>query len=319
MRQTIWSTMAALEEQRTPYVLVTVVRSVRPSSARPGMRAVVTADGRIDGFIGGQCTRHLVLEMAREVLARRDACLLRVTTDPVPSSDPGVVTRLMTCQSGGEVELLLEPHLPPPVLVIIGGTPIADAVRSLAEDLDYTVHQHAWEPPETLEALFARALSVEGERPAYLIASQGEYDEDALLAVAAHHPSYVGVVASPRRAERLREVLIEAGASPEFVEAVSAPAGLDLGAVSPAEVALSILAELLVVRRRTPVEAARPVVREEDVRPSAVLDPVCGMTVDLNATPHTAVHQGTTYGFCGRGCLQAFLQDPASYAAQSAH
>ncbi len=331
MNDSLWQDMMQLEQARTPYVLVTVVRSVRPSSARPGMRALVTADGRMRGFVGGQCTRHTVVEVALEALRRQEPCLVHITPDPVPRAEPGVTVRLMTCASGGQVELYVEPHQPAPILAVVGGTPIAAAAASLGRSVGYDVRHHVWEPPVPLEGFLARMVEETPSDAAWLVASQGEYDEDAIIALAPLTPPYLGVVASPRRAARMRDVLREASVSETVLADMAAPAGLDLGAVTPAEIAVTILAQLM-ERRRHKLPTPQPVPETDTGQDTAgegdgndsthprgtlAIDPVCGMSVDLATTPHLYSHQGMVYGFCCRGCRDAFAKAPEAYAAKA--
>lgn len=312
MNEARWRRMAQLEESRTAYALATVVHTTPPSSARPGMRALVTPDGGLEGFVGGQCTRETVVDVAREVLRTGQPRIVRITADPVPAVEPGVMVRMMTCASGGEVTLFVEPHIPAPVLAVVGDTPIARAVVELAHGAGYDVRHHVWQAPMPLEAFLDQAVAGTPHDALWVVASQGAYDEDALLALAPLAPPYLGVVASPRRAQHLRAVLREAGASPAVLDAMVAPAGLDLGAVTPVEIAVTIVAQLMERRRERPRTAMA------DAGPAAAgtgfaVDPVCGMTVDIETSPHRWEYDGRSWVFCDRSCRDAFARDPMAY------
>lgn len=309
----LWTIMAALDRRRLPYTAITVVRTRPPSSARPGMRAVVTAEGALHGFVGGQCTRRTVVDAALAVLREGSPRLLRITPDPTAAREADMLVQPMTCLSGGEVDLFLEPHYPPAALAVVGDTPIAEAVATLAQALQCAVYAYRWhaEGAEALPAFLQRMIAATPPEAAWVVATQGEYDEDVLLALASAASPYLAVVASPRRAERLRAVLTEAGVPEAALARLHAPAGLDLGAVSPPEIALSILAEWLAERHRQ----GRPALMSRPVAPLApgAVDPVCGMAVDLATTPYRYRYRDTEWGFCARGCLEAFRQQPEAY------
>ncbi len=168
--------------------------------------------------------------------------------------------------------------------------------------------------------------------PYVVVASQGTWDEEAVLSALRLEPAYVGLVASPTRAETVRAWLLGEGVAPERVAALRAPAGLDLGAEGAAEVAVSILAELVQVRRgragfvaspgpatlaSEPVER-RPVAAAPAVDDIVLLDPVCGMTVDRASARHLAEHAGIVYAFCSIGCRSSFVREPHAYVGSGA-
>jgi xanthine dehydrogenase accessory factor len=151
-----------------------------------------------------------------------------------------------------------------------------------------------------------------------VVATQGQWDEEAVaMALARSSAAYVGLVASPTRAAAVRSWLVDEGVAAEKIEMLRAPCGMDVGATTPEEVAVSILAELVAVRRGK-ASFATPPLAEMDVAAPAeeqmvLLDPVCGMTVDPGSTRHIAEHAGTIYAFCSAGCRTAFRKDPEAY------
>jgi xanthine dehydrogenase accessory factor len=304
----IWQRLVELERDAIPYALVTVVRTLRPMSAQVGMKAVVLADGTLEGFVGGHCTRRLVSEAGRSAIRSGQSELLIISPEPVADADPGVRHQAMTCESGGTVELFIEPRLPTPVLAVVGDTPVAHALAEMAPVMDLRVCRLTWDPPESLDAFQGRIQNAIRPGDFLVVASQGDYDAEALLAVAAQSLRYVGLVASPRRAAAVRDALRRQGVESTFLERLSAPAGLDLGARTPAEIAVSILAELVRVGI-SPVPA--------DVKLAAtasmVVDPICGMTVDLSKTPHQAEYGGRRFGFCCGACRERFIESPERY------
>jgi xanthine dehydrogenase accessory factor len=330
---TIPDEIRLLEERREPYAVVTVVRRVRPSSANVGDKAVVTSDGRMFGFVGGQCTRGLVTDQAQQCIKTGQSQLLLITANPPAEVEEGVTVLPMTCQSEGEVELFIEPKLPDPLLVVIGDSPVALALEELAPKFGWFSRRLALEqreensddPAERLK----RNLSKVYESEMYaVVATMGQYDDDGLLALREFSLAYAGVVISPKRWRSLREALLSAGASAEFCDFVAAPAGYDIGAVGAQEIALSIFAQMIERRRRqtevryhppsdvsiseTSTEEAAHVSTAQ--RLGTGVDPVCGMRVDLDSTPYRTVHEGKTYGFCCPHCLRKFQQEPETYA-----
>lgn len=303
--------VAAYEATRSPYAVATVVRVVRPSSARVGMKAVVGPDGRMTGWVGGQCTRALVADVAREAIRTGEAVLVRITPDPAGAADAGVVVRPMTCHSGGTVELFVEPRRPAPRVVVVGDTPVARRVAELGRWMGYDVRVVAEGEAAPWSDLERQLLEAATDGAWVVVASQGAYDEEALLALAACPVRSVGLVASPRRAQQLAAFLRERGAS-GILDRLAAPAGLDLGARSAEEIAVSIVAGLVREQRTGPGDPPREATPKAVVQP---VDPVCGMAVD----PATAVHrgdwQGRTYLFCCRSCWERFQADPAAYVS----
>ena len=265
------SRMEGLRAAREPFVTATVVRAAKPTSVRPGDSALVLADGTIEGFVGGVCAQSSVRLHAARALETGDAILLRLVPGVAPADAPatpdGVVVAHNPCLSGGSLEIFLEPQLVAPRMAIVGETPIARALAELAAAAGYDV-------------------SAGDDAAALVIASHGE-DEEATLAAALHAGvPYVALVASPRRG---RAVLDSLDVPDALLERIHTPAGLDIGARTPAEIAISILAQIIASR------TAQPHVM-------SAIDPVCGMEVVVgDATPS---FQGVY--FCCEGCRSKY-------------
>jgi xanthine dehydrogenase accessory factor len=313
---------ADLARRGEPFALATVVGRKAPISAQVGDMAVVTRDGDLRGWVGGSCTRETVLTEARKAMDDGRPRFLALDPDPASMERPGVSVYLMTCHSGGNVEIHIQPVLPRPVVVVYGVSPAARATARLAQAMGYVVH--AVDPMADASA-FPGAVSITTEprgiripktaAPLFaVVATQGQWDEDAVLAAFALQPQYLGVVASPKRFAEMRKQL--ADRAPEAALAsIKAPAGLDLGARLPEEIALSILAEIVKLRREEAPERAL------DAAPAAegeARDPVCGMTVRVEGAKHTARHQGREFFFCGAGCRERFLVAPERCLAVAA-
>lgn len=301
-----------LQAERAGFVLATVVRAERPTSAKPGDRALVLADGTVEGFVGGTCAESTVRLHGMRLLATGESILLRITPDaedatvpesvvPLaegPAASEGMLTVENHCLSGGTLDIFLEAMLPPALIGVHGEAPIARALRMLCAAMGYAVTGELTGPavlPADLEAV--------------LVASHGQ-DEEAVLASALRAGvPYVGLIASRRRGAG---VLAALDVSEQERALVHTPAGLDIGASGPEEVALSVLAE--VISSRPKERRDRPPIPQQQTPASVeALDPVCGMTVAVSDSSLSTVQGGVPYYFCGSGCLQAFSDDPGRY------
>jgi xanthine dehydrogenase accessory factor len=331
--RSIFARAAELEAAGRPFVVATVVAVRRPTSARPGASGIVHPDGAIEGWVGGSCAQPVVVREALRALGDGQPRLLRLSKDAPAEGrrGDGIVELVMTCHSGGTLEIYVEPHLPAPVLWVAGTTPIAGALVALGSAAGWRVS--VFDPIADPDAFPSAERVVTGTdiagldpdmAPAVVVATQGVWDEEALAAALARDASYVGLVASPTRAAVVRAWLREeAGVADERLAALRAPAGLDLGAETAEEVALSILAELVQVRRGTAAFVASPgpatlagapaLDMEPIVDDIVLLDPVCGMTVDRAHARHLAEHDGVVYAFCSMGCRTSFIREPTAY------
>jgi xanthine dehydrogenase accessory factor len=262
MRAELLRMAAELAERGEPFALALVVRREPYSSAHAGDMAIVTETGVFHGWLGGTCTQPTVVREAREALAEGRPRLVALSPEPESDRRAGVAVRPMTCHSGGTVDIYLEPVLPPPRLVVFGVAPVARALCRLGKAMGYAVdlvdpdaHRDAFPEADRVHADVASLQAQRHPRGAGLfaaVATMGQRDEPALLEALSLAPAWVGVVASRRRYEEIREVVAARGGA-EAVRAVRNPAGLDIGAKTPEEIALSILAD--VVRTRRAAEA----------------------------------------------------------------
>lgn len=333
--RSIHARAAELETGGRTFVLATVVAVQKPTSARPGASGIIHPDGTIEGWVGGSCAQPVVVREALRALADGQPRLLRLSKDGPGEGrrGDGIVELVMTCHSGGTLEIYVEPHLPAPHLWVAGTTPIAGALVALGSASGWRVT--LFDPIADPDA-FPAAEAVLGDRelrtlettvpPYVVVATQGVWDEEAVAAALRRDVAYVGLIASPTRAAVVRTWLREEADLPEDrVAALRAPAGMDLGAETAEEVALSILAELVQVRRgRAGFVAApgpatiagradEPLAEGPIVDDIVLLDPVCGMTVDRKDARHLAEYGGVVYAFCAMGCRTRFIRDPASF------
>jgi len=256
---------ARLKAEGEAFCLATVVRTVSVTAAKAGAKAVIRADGSVaEGWIGGGCARAAVVTAAREALADGQPRLVCVMPKDLlaergvaPGEErDGVRFARNACPSRGTMDVFVEPMLPRPALVVLGASPVAVALAGLAPRFGFAVTVCA---PAEDQARFADAdTRIEGYAPLgaaegqrfIVVSTQGRGDEAALHAALAAPAAHVAFVGSRRKLAALREELIEDGLSPERFDAVKGPAGLDLGAITPEEIALSILAEIVQIRRR---------------------------------------------------------------------
>ena len=321
MRPDLLTLAASLAAREERFALVTVVRREPPSSARVGDTALVTGSGDYHGWAGGGCTRSTVVREALRAIADGEPRLLSLSPEPEEGQRGGVVALPMTCDSGGTVEIYVEPVLPVARLLLFGSSPAVRVLARIGHAMGYRVEVV---DPDADKEDFPGAERVsqtiapdDVPRGAHvLVATMGERDLEAIEAVAGRAPAYLGVIASGKRFAQLRDALRARGVSREALERIVAPAGLDIGARSPEEIALSIMAQI-VERRRRP--AAKAAIARPAEAPREAIDPVCGMSVTIAGARHTAEMNGVSHYFCCSGCRTKFLAEPSRYAAARAH
>ncbi len=297
-----------LTESGAVFVTATVVRVEHPASAQPGDVALVHDDGEVEGFVGGVCAQNSVRLYSLKAIERGEPLLLRILPEgPVSAKnganldpgheithDEGSVTVQNPCLSGGAIEVFLEPFLPAPRMIVAGDTPIAAALLRLGPEVGL----------ETVEGRGDDSGSPvpSAEDLALVVAAHGRDERAILRAALEAGVAYVGLVASRRRGGAVLDELRLDGVSEELIGRIDTPAGLDIGARTPSEIALSILASIIEVRRHSSTTprswAAAP--------PATAVDPICGMSVLIEPNALSVQRGGETYYFCGEGCKQAF-------------
>lgn len=285
-----------LRRRHEAFALATVVRCERPTSAKPGAKAIVREDGTVLGWVGGACAEPTVVREALAALRDGQPRLVSLVGEGGRSGGrtEGVVEYPMTCHSGGTLEIYVEPYLPRPILLLVGHGPVIDALARLGQTVDL---ETVLLPAEAADRIAATATT---PRASIVVATHSDDDAEALASALATPARYVSLVASRKRAasvvERLRRRAVPVGRLDEL----RAPAGLDIGAVTPQEIAVSILAEIVQARRSHKLEARAPEPGAEAV------DPVCGMTVEIAAARYRSqTPDGPAY-FCCLGCKETF-------------
>jgi xanthine dehydrogenase accessory factor len=284
-----------LRAARVPYVHARVVLAEAPTSAKPGAEALVLPDGTIEGFVGGSCAESTVRAQGLALLDSGESLLLRITPAPEPDA-PGKLVVHNPCLSGGTLEIFMEPVLPAPLMLVVGNAPVATALAGVAEQIGWAATHVDGE------------LTVEGcaGASAVVVASHGRDEEPALVAALQADVPYVGLVASRKRGEA---VIGSLGMCSGHTSRIHSPAGLDIGARTPGEIALSIMTEIVSLRPRP---SGRPVSESTPPAESAT-DPVCGMSVVMVDSSLHLDHDGNRQWFCGSGCLRAFAANPDAY------
>ncbi|MFC5499922.1 XdhC family protein [Caenimonas terrae] len=292
----------ALNRRGERYAMVTVVRITPPTSAYVGAQAIVTADGSLTGSVGGGCARDVVVAAALEAIQSGIARLVLISNAASGAVPAGVERHPMRCASDGEIELFIQPHTPAPLLLVLGNTPAAAQARVFAEQCGFR--------------LTDSAAGAQAEQIAIaLVATQGEDDETALQAALASPARQVLLIASRRKAQGLREAMRRRGVSEQRLAAIEAPAGPDIGAHSPAHIALAAVAGAVAcwTRAAAVAPAAAPL-------PPSYVNPVCGIEVDPAQARHVVTYGGEQFYFCCDGCRLQFEQDPGKYfAIQAGH
>jgi len=270
-----------LAETGEPFATATVVRVQRPTSAEVGNAAIVLEDGTIEGFVGGDCAEESVRTYALKAIESAEPMLLRI----VPfggEEERGVVTVQNPCLSGGMIEVFLEPVVGAPRVFVEGDMPIAHALIRLGAQVG-------------LEMVGVVGGDFEpGPRDlALVVAGHGREELPALRTGLEAGLPYVGLVASRRRGQGVIGELRSDGVPTELLARIDTPAGLDIGARTPEEIAVSILGRIIEVRRASRSAAT-------------AVDPICGMTVTVGAATPSLVHDGQAVHFCSDGCRDAF-------------
>jgi xanthine dehydrogenase accessory factor len=301
-----------------------------PQSAKPGSKAIIRPDGSISGWIGGGCVQPIVVREAQKALNTGKPKLVSISPEAMRGDWKGVEAYQMECQGGGSLEIYLEPVIPKPELLIVGNSPVAQILTGLGRALDFKVciadpEAEREQFPEAdvvltdLESLRGRINS----RSYVVVATMGNGDEEGLEAVVGTQPQYLGLVASKEKAKSLFQYISDRGIPDEDIAGVKCPAGLELGAETLPEIALSVMAEITRLRRVVSEQSLElvkiskgsilPVMQETDDSPTESLDPVCGMTVaTANARYKMDLEEKTIY-FCSLRCKVAFAQSPQQF------
>jgi len=347
MQKDFYNQVHAMRDAGDPFALATVIRAEKPTSAKVGAKAIITEDGKLSGWIGGSCAEPTVKREAKKALQDGQPRLIRLCPPEKMGQAPqeGVTEIALTCISGGTLEIYIEPQLAQPHLVVIGHLATAEALVSLGKDLGWRIslmgldvtRERFPDADQVVDELDFQQIKT-SQNTYVVVASHGNYDEDMLVAALQSAAPYVALIASKKRASAILQYLNESNLTPEQIARLKYPAGLDFGAATPEEIALSILAEIIQRRRQsqtnggldTSENTARSTLRQAqgNARPATVsnlqlpmaqsvateaIDPVCGMTVEIATAHFTSEFKGRTYYFCATGCKRSFDKEPGKY------
>ena len=299
-----------------------IVHAEKPTSGKVGDKAIVTADGELHGWIGGSCAQPTVSKEGVKSLKDGQSRLIRLSANPAEMTPrEGLIDFPMTCFSGGTLEIYIEPQYPKPRLIIVGTMSVAQTLIHLGKLMSYDVIlvDPDGDAPVQAEAKHTMAdLSKLGNyvRPdTYIVvATHGNFDEVAIENALKANASYIGLVSSKKRFEKVREYLTLQGISEDSIASIKAPAGLDIQARRGDEIALSIMAEIVQKRRNRELEHD---LQAFNAKPLVAIDPVCGMEVEISTAKASYDYEGTTYYFCCNGCKLTFSKNPDKYLQKS--
>lgn len=328
MSQDLYEQIHQLTRAGESFALATVVRVEKPISAKSGDKAIIREDGTLDGWVGGGCAQDTVIREAKKSIREAGPRLLRlVGLGAIAEKSEGVIELPITCHSGGTMDVYIEPILPKPQLILLGNSPVAQTLAKLAHVLNFEID--VFDPNATTDQFpNAHHLSTELDlksvvvRPLsfVIVSTQGHDDEFALEAAATSNAAYISCIASKKKFAARTDYLRDRGVSPDLIARIKAPAGLDIGALTPDEIAASILAELVQFRRQQfaprQKEDAQAVAAVEELVAEAI-DPVCGMSVEIATARYISEYNGSKYYFCARSCMNSFNKEPEKYLAKS--
>jgi len=284
--QELMDAMARMVRENEPFALATIVRTEDATSAKAGAKAVVRMDGSLTGWIGGGCTQGAVKRAARQALEDGKSRMIRVR--PVEKMTDGNVVEGVeqfksSCPSGGTVDLFIEPMLPRPTMVVVGGSPVARALADLAGRMGYALTVAALPDDQaSFDEADRRIVDVEFAPDAVpadafiVVATQGKRDRAALKAALATPVDYVAFIGSRRKGAKLKDVLRTDAADDARIDRLRSPAGLNIGAITPAEIALSVLAEITQLRRQNVRRVPAPDSSVEEVEGAVVETNIVG-------------------------------------------
>lgn len=333
MQNDFYDKVQSLRNNGNPFAIATVIRAEKPTSAKVGAKAMITEDGSLSGWIGGSCAEPTVKREAKKALQDGQPRLIRLCPPEKMGQAPqeGVIEIALTCISGGTLEIYIEPQLAQLHLIVIGHLATAEALVNLSKTLGWRVSLMGLDvtgerfpnADHVLNELDFSRLKI-SQNTHIVVASHGNYDEDMLVAALQSEAPYVALIASKKRAHAILQYLNEANLTQEQIARLKYPAGLDFGAVTPEEIALSILAEIIqryrqssnVADDKSPnINLQLPMAQNPVLE---AIDPVCGMTVEIATAHFSSEHNGKTYYFCAAGCKRSFDKEPGKYVQTEA-
>ena len=338
MRNAYLDKAIELRRNNVAYASAQIVRRVAPSSGKPGDQAIITADGQIHGWIGGGCTRGIVLKEALLSLQDRKPRLVSISPNSQPNAAPGTKIYAMTCQSGGEVDVYIEPVLPKPQLLVFGTSHIGIALAKLAKAMDYRVEvimskvdKAVYADVDQYHELSSFTPTADYQNSFVIVCTQGEGDLQALLQAINLDSRYLAFVSSRKKAQSIFTDLRQHDINFDQLKKIKTPAGIDIGAKLPEEVAISILAEVVATFREssnTIIDLPQAKSSSTSAGPTAppkldlknddfYINPVCQIPVQKSTAKYVLEYSGEKVYFCCDGCKVSFEKDPEKYMVEA--
>ena len=300
--------------------LAVVVRREAPTSGKPGDKALITANGTIKGWIGGGCTRGIIIKEALEAIEELTPRLVRVQPSTDMPESSGVKNYKMTCMSGGSVEVYIEPLMPVTKITVFGRSHIAKALCEIGHVAGFSISVVSNLADDDM---FPQAASItllndfkadQRTHNFVVVCTQGDHDTESLRAALDTKPKYISFVASRKKANSVLMTLKREGVPHEQLVSVKTPAGLDIQAKTPQEVAISILAEIIQVKRQNEIRAedkAKSV--SQPLSDDLYINPVCKIPVQKSTAKHVIEYNSEKVYFCCDGCKDSFEKEPEAY------
>ena len=312
-----------LSNKNEPFAIAMVVRREAPSSGKTGDKALINKFGELTGWIGGGCVQSIVIKEAEDAMRSGKPKLIRIGHSFHDSSQEGVIEYKMTCHSEGTVEIYIEPVLPATHLLVMGNSAIARALVKIGKAAGFRVTAAAPDAKpgsfEKVDELITQLnlQQVKTNQSSFIVvATQGEQDELALEQALQKPAAYIGFVSSRKKKEKVIAYLVQAGLDKKKLDAIHSPAGIDINAKTPEQVAISILAEIIQVQTGLPASSGFKEYDETRVevgKPKFYINPVCGVPVDVKNPKHIVDYHGELVYFCCDGCKVKFDEDPQKY------
>lgn len=312
-----------LNKNNEPFAIALVVRREAPSSGKAGDKAVINKFGEISGWVGGGCVRSIIIKEAEDAMKTGEPRLVKIGNSIPASKLEGVIEYKMTCHSEGTVEIYIEPILPRPHLLVMGNTAIARALVKLGKDAGYRVTAAAPDAkPNSFEKVdeLITQLNLQQVKTSnstfIVVATQGEQDELALEQALSKVSAYIGFVSSRKKRDQVKDFLLQSGQNKNKLDSIHSPAGIDINAKTPEQVAISILAEIIQVQtssQPTSGFSKYDETREAAGKPKFYINPVCGVPVDIKNPKHVIDYKGELIYFCCDGCKVKFEAEPKKY------
>ena len=304
-----------LKKKGRPFAVATVINTVAPTSAKPMSKAIIHQNGDIEGWIGGGCSIHTVITEGLNCIQSGKAIVLRLSPENI-SKDKVTYKKevFLNCESGGTLEFHIEPVLPMTKLIIYGSTPTVYALAKIGSLLNYECYicspnaEFANELLDNVQIL--KDYKVFSDQSVAVVATQGENDLHALKSAIDSKSNFISMIISNKKASSLFFQLEKEGYSEEDISRVKFPAGMDINANTPEEIAVSILAELINDRNSVDLKEQVIVESKEDKKE---IDPICKMIVDPKNAADTYEFDDINYYFCCTGCKEKFALEPSSY------